>query len=74
MSNCDQIYNPAMFEAQSCILFINAKNVLPIKIYRQINEVYDNGMTLSSLLRLMKSKLAYIKTICTFCILLSAKL
>lgn len=63
MSNCDQIYNLAKFEAQSCILFINAKNFLPIRIYRQINEVYDDGMTLSSLLRLMKSKLAYMKTL-----------
>jgi hypothetical protein len=42
MSN--KIENPAECEVRAVILFLNAQNVRPIEIYRQLIQVYGEGV------------------------------
>ena len=46
-----KIENPAACEMQPVISFLNAKNVTPAEIYRQLCDVYEEHAMSSSMIR-----------------------
>jgi len=46
-----KIENPAAFEMRSVIRFLNAKNMTPAEIHRQLRDVYGEHAVISSMVR-----------------------